>query len=246
MMAARSPPTVGSGEQPRLAAERNAAQRALGSIVAQANPSVIQETREGGPTLEHVVRCLSDFGMPGEFCPLGAHPGLEVYNQWCDAGAASDEAFVSGKTVALALDGEDRINPRHRFERQGHDDRQLAARFGHDVGEHEEFAPRMRPAGSFGDRPRRTVEHIELVEACIGIGLKNPRLAGEIAFGVITGPVARIEKHRRRRSATSKWPIITNIDPGPPRSGLALGQYRHGDVVAMDAAAAKTWARTRS
>src|SRR2546423_2993525 len=46
---------VGAGKQPRLATERNAAQLALGGIVAQANPSILKKAREGGPTFEHVV-----------------------------------------------------------------------------------------------------------------------------------------------------------------------------------------------
>src|SRR5215207_9582255 len=37
-------------------------------------------------------------------------------------------------------------------------------RLGGHIGEHEELAPAMRPAGHLGDRPRRTVGRIELVE----------------------------------------------------------------------------------
>jgi hypothetical protein len=47
--------------------------------------------------------------MPGEFCPLGPHPILELDNQRNDATAANQKAFVSGKTVDLALNVEDRI-----------------------------------------------------------------------------------------------------------------------------------------
>jgi hypothetical protein len=53
----------------------------LRPIIAQANPSVIQEAREGGPALEHVVDRLGDFGVPGEFCSLGPHPIHEVTNR---------------------------------------------------------------------------------------------------------------------------------------------------------------------
>ena len=37
---------IGAGEQPRLAAERNPAQLALGRIVAQADAAVLEEARE--------------------------------------------------------------------------------------------------------------------------------------------------------------------------------------------------------
>jgi hypothetical protein len=53
--------------------------------------------------------------MPGEFCPLGPHPILEVDNQRHDAPAANQKAFVSGTTVDLALNVEDRINLFQRF-----------------------------------------------------------------------------------------------------------------------------------
>ena len=45
MMAARSPP-IGAGEQPGLAAERNAAQRPLGGVVGR-SAAVGEEAREG-------------------------------------------------------------------------------------------------------------------------------------------------------------------------------------------------------
>jgi hypothetical protein len=44
------------------------------------------------------------------------------------------------------FDGEERIDARHRFQRQRRHGRQLAARLGGDIGEHEELAPGMRPA----------------------------------------------------------------------------------------------------
>jgi hypothetical protein len=58
-------------------------------------------------------------------------------------------------------------------------------------------------------------------------------------FGVITGPVARIEEHCRRRIMTAEWSIITNIDPGASGRRLALGQYRHRRVIAVHSAGGK-------
>ena len=45
--------------------------------------------------------------------------------------------------------------------------------------------------------------------------------------------VTRIVKHRRRRRGTAEWPVVADISPASPRVGLALGQHRHGSVVAM-------------
>ena len=39
-----------SGKQPRLAAQRKAAQRPLGSVVRQADPAIIHESRQTGPS----------------------------------------------------------------------------------------------------------------------------------------------------------------------------------------------------
>ena len=46
---------IGAAEGPVLAAEGNAAQLALGGVVGQADPAVIQEPRKGGLAGQHVV-----------------------------------------------------------------------------------------------------------------------------------------------------------------------------------------------
>ena len=43
---------IGAGEQPVLAAQGDAAQRALGGVVGQADAAVIEEAGEGGPALQ--------------------------------------------------------------------------------------------------------------------------------------------------------------------------------------------------
>ena len=54
---------IRAGEQPRLAADCDAAQCPLGGIVGEADAAVVQEAGEGWPALQHVVDCLGDFGM---------------------------------------------------------------------------------------------------------------------------------------------------------------------------------------
>src|SRR3546814_1203017 len=46
---------IGAGEQPRLPAQGDASQRALGGIVRQADAPVVEEPGKGGPVLEHIV-----------------------------------------------------------------------------------------------------------------------------------------------------------------------------------------------
>ncbi len=45
--------------------------------------------------------------------------------------------------------------------------------------------------------------------------------------------VARVIEHRRWRSPAAKRPIVTDVNPASRESGLGLGQYRHGRVVAV-------------
>ena len=41
---------IGAGEQPRLSAQGKAAQRAFGGVVGQADPAVVEEAGEAGPS----------------------------------------------------------------------------------------------------------------------------------------------------------------------------------------------------
>ena len=55
---------IRTGEQPRLAAKGNTAQLSLRRIIAEANPPVVEEAREGGPALElYVVRTFRTVGL---------------------------------------------------------------------------------------------------------------------------------------------------------------------------------------
>jgi hypothetical protein len=149
---------------------------------------------------------------------------------------ANGQPFLGRLAVDLALDIEDCVDALHRFQRQRRDNGKFAARLGGDVGEHEELAPGMRPAGRLDEGRRSTASFVEPVEPGIRIGLENTCIPLQMPFGVITGPVAGIEEHCRRRIMTAKWSIITNIDPGASGRRLALGQYRHRGIVAVDSA----------
>src|SRR6266849_8831279 len=92
----------------------------------------------------------------------------------------ADSPLISrstSKTASISL---------YRFERQRREHGQLAARLGGDIGEHEELAPAVRPAGGFGDGLRFAAGLVEPLEAGIGIGLQDSRIAGEMAPGMLT------------------------------------------------------------
>ena len=46
-------------------------------------------------------------------------------------------------------------------------------------------------------------------------------------------PVTRIVEHRARRPRAAERPVVADINPRAPDSGLAARQHRHGGVIAM-------------
>ncbi|QQN65467.1 hypothetical protein JIR23_06870 [Bradyrhizobium diazoefficiens] len=88
-----------AGEQPGLAAERDAAQLALGGVVGEADPAVGEEAREYLPALKHVVHGLGDVGVPREPGAFGAHPGLQIGKQRRSAHARSASRSVAGRPL---------------------------------------------------------------------------------------------------------------------------------------------------
>jgi hypothetical protein len=96
-------------------------------------------------------------------------------------------------TRYLALNREDRVDAAHRFDGQG--------RFA-EIGELEEFATAVAPAGSLGDWAGSALRAIEIAKAGprvrplagprtgAGIGLEDPGIAGEMPVGVLAVAVA--------------------------------------------------------
>ena len=89
--------------------------------------------------------------------------------------------------IDLALDGEDRVDAAHRFDGQW--------RFA-EIGEFEEFATAVAPAGSLGDWAGFALGVVEIAKAGIGIGLEDPGVAGEMPVRVLAVAVARVEEQR--------------------------------------------------
>ena len=138
---------VGAGEQPCLAAERDAAQRSLGGIVGEADPAVVEEAGEGGPARQHVVDGLGDVGMAGQPGALGRASRLRARRPAARCAAGARQGALGRHAVDLALDGEERVDPLHRLERDRRDDGSLlAAPCARDVGQLEELAPAHAPS----------------------------------------------------------------------------------------------------
>ena len=103
-----------------------------------------------------------------------------------------------------------------------------------DVGQLEELAPRMGPAQRAGDRPRLAVRAVEVVVAAVGIGLEDALPAGEVPVRVLHS-CDRGEKWKIAAGGdrSAEGAVVAHIGPEPAGAGAALGQDRHGGVVAV-------------
>jgi hypothetical protein len=52
-------------------------------------------------------------------------------------------------------------------------------------------------------------------------------------LGMPARPIARGVEQRRRRILAAERPVVAHVDPDPAGLRLALGEDRHGGVVAM-------------
>ena len=134
------------------------------------------------------------------------------------------DPLLGCRAVDLGLDRKDLVNAAHRLD---------GARRLVQIGQLEEFASAVRPAGCLGDRPRTALGLAQFAKPGIGVGLQDPGPAGEMPARMLTAAVARVAEQRRRRVRAGKRPVIANIDPHPAGDGLALGEHRNRGVVTM-------------
>jgi len=123
-------------------------------------------------------------------------------------------ALVGGEAVDGPLDNEQGVDAADRFEGHGRDD-QVGLALG-------------LLAGAGGSACT-----IEGGKAAIGVGLKYAAEVFQMPLRVLAPPIAGIVKHRRRRGRSAEGAVIADIDPTSADIALALGQDRHGGVVAV-------------
>jgi hypothetical protein len=73
---------IGAAEQPCLADQPHAAQRAFGGVVAETDPAVVQEPGERRLAAQHVADRLDEVVVAQELCQLGGEPAVKVIHQW--------------------------------------------------------------------------------------------------------------------------------------------------------------------
>jgi hypothetical protein len=182
---------VGAGEQSSATPQRNTAQRAFGSVVAEADVAIVEKAGKGRPTGQHVVDRPSGLGMARQPGARGAHPFFEVGDHRLAVALSRRQAIRGQQTVDPTLDGKDRVDVLNRRGRQ----RRFAQ-----IGQLEEVAPAMAPAGRLGDRAGFAFAVVELAEPGISIGLQDAGIASEMPGGMLAAAIVRVEEHRRRRA----------------------------------------------
>ena len=146
--AARSAPRSESANSDDFLPRATPAQRALGGVVRETDPAVMEESGEGSPAREHVVDRLGNRGMAREFGALGAHPVFQPGDQGGAPFAPRAQTLLSGQSIDLALDVKKRVDAFDGLQSDRRDRRRILAapRIGGDVGQLEELASRMAPA----------------------------------------------------------------------------------------------------
>ena len=211
---------IGAGEEPCLSAEGDAAQRAFGGVVGQADPAVVEEAGEGGPALEHVVHGLGDRRRGARGAARSrAHPGFELGDQRARrrSGATARRASALG-AVDRALDVEDRVDALDRLERERRDRRRLGPR----ARSRRCRRARRTCAGACAQHsasvtgPRRAVGSVERAEAGIGVGLQDAGTSRrDGAAGCSPRAVAGVVEQRRGRGGAAEGPVVADIGPEP-------------------------------
>ena len=111
--------TVRACEQPGLPAKGNAAQGPLGGIVAEADAPIIEEAGEGLPALEDLVHGTGEVAVQRQPCSRGPHPIAQCRHQRGALLLQHLPPRLGSKAEDGPFDGEQRVDPLHRFKGQG-------------------------------------------------------------------------------------------------------------------------------
>jgi hypothetical protein len=97
---------VATAEGPISAPGRNTAQRALRCVVRHANAAIVEEAREGPPSLQAVDHRLRERVLRGELSAFLTQPLFEIVDERFGSLPTDGETMFGDKSVNLALDGQ--------------------------------------------------------------------------------------------------------------------------------------------
>ena len=206
--------TVGAaltaGEGPIAPSQGDASQCALGAIVGQADPAIVEEAGEVVPAPEHVVDRLQDLGGAREGFALAQQPGVHVIEEWFALFLAHGAPLVGAAAIDGALDLEQRIDASDRLQRDRRDRFALLAFPGVflDVSQLEEAPPRVGEAKRRRNRQRFLLRVEQRLESVVAIGLQDTGEGGQMLLGMLASSVARGVIDRRWRRRPGEGPVI--------------------------------------
>ena len=178
---------LGAGEQPVLAADGDGADRALGNIVVDLEPTVAEEAGERLPSPGAITNGLGRRRLGRQLPERVVERGAKRRHQRPRPLLADASSDVGGLAAYLGFDRVELADP---VEQIG------GERCGLLLVALEQLAPKMRPVSDLGDPPIGVVR----VEPGISVGLEKAGESGELALRVDAGAVGaeRIPGKRRR------------------------------------------------
>jgi hypothetical protein len=166
---------------------------------------------------------------------LLTQPGFQRRHKRRALFLAHPKTLFGALAVDTAFDIEQGVDALDRFERDWRDHRRALAApgIGRDIRQLEELSAGVGPTKGGSDRSRRARGIVQLVVAAVGVSLQDTGEAVKMPYGMLVPAIARgiVESGRRRTS--SERPIVADIGPDVPLDRLALGQDRHGGVIAV-------------
>jgi hypothetical protein len=110
-----APTFVAAGERPVFSSSCDGADRSFRRVVGETDTSIVKETGEGGPSLQHVIHGLADFGLARRLPSLFAQECFEIVNERLNLFNPLGESFIRCETIELSFDSKNSIDPVHRF-----------------------------------------------------------------------------------------------------------------------------------
>ena len=128
--------------------------------------------------------------------------------------------------VDLTLYGEELVDASHGLDRN----RRILQ-----LGQLEELAPTVRPAGAFDDLAVLAPVEVEPIVATVGVGLHQAAVGRKMTLGMLATAITRVVEEDRWSAVAAEWAIVAHIGPEARRRAFAFRQHRHRCVVGVDA-----------
>ena len=163
---------IRSGEEIVFAAQGNAAQGALGGIVVDLQPAVVEVASQGRPACEGIAHGAGEFGLGRELGSGDVEPGPQLVDRRASSLPACLPSLVRRPAANLGFDAVQCADAVERL---------LGDRRCRGLMHVEELAPDVRPAGD--------LDHVAVeqgIEAGIAVGMQEALEGLQVRLRVLT------------------------------------------------------------